>query len=107
MATDKKIMKYRQGDVGIYEVSSIPKGAIKIKDKTLAYGEFTGHSHRFEHPEFIERYEYEGKKYLQVIQADTLYHEEHNPIIIEPGMYEQIEEREYDPFVESTRTVLD
>lgn len=100
-------MKYRQGDVKLKPINQIPKGAKLLEDKTLAYGEHTGHSHRFIVNADIDRYEYEGKKYLLVHALTPLIHEEHNYQIIEPGMYEQETETEYDYIEESRKTVID
>jgi hypothetical protein len=100
-------MNYRHGDVALKRIKKLPKGIKELKDKTLAYGEFTGHSHRFADPKNIKRYVDGDRTYLEVLVATPLIHEEHNKIIIEPGMYEQIQEREYDPFLESIRTVID
>ena|SRR5258708_29180588 len=97
----------RQGDVLLKQIKTIPTNAKKLKDKVLAYGEVTGHSHRFEDPENIDRYEYEGKTYLQVYNPTPLIHEEHNPLIIPVGDYEQIQEREYNYIEESMKKVVD
>jgi len=98
---------YRHGDVLLKQIKVLPENKKELKDKTLAYGEVTGHSHRFEDPAQIKRYAVDGKTYLEVLNTGTLIHEEHKPLIIEKGIYEQIAEREYDPFIESARTVID
>jgi hypothetical protein len=100
-------MNYRQGDIGLFSIDSIPEKAKKLKDKTLAYGEVTGHSHRFEDENLIERFAYKNKTYLQVFNSVPLVHEEHKPLIIEKGIYEQIQEKEYSPFDEAIRKVVD
>jgi hypothetical protein len=99
--------KYRHGDVLLKQIAKLPSNKKVVKDKVLAYGEVTGHTHRFTDPRMINRYEADGKFYLEVAEVATLIHEEHRPLIIEKGIYEQIAEREYDPFLESARTVLD
>lgn len=88
---------YRHGDLLIRQIEELPKGLKKAQDKTLAYGEVTGHSHRFEDLSTVEVFLVNGelKKYLQVNMPSPLIHEEHKRIIIEPGMYEIINEREY------------
>lgn len=100
-------MKVRHGDILLKKIKKLPKNVKEIKDKTLAYGEFTGHSHRFMDSGVVKRYEADGKIYLELLQASTLIHEEHKPIPVEKGIYEQIQEREYDPFTESARQALD
>lgn len=100
-------MIHRQGDVLIRSIDKLPKEAKKLKDKVMAYGEVTGHTHRFDNPDLVDRYEYNEKLYLQVYQPATIIHEEHGPQVILPGLYEQIQEREYDYYEESLRTVVD
>lgn len=97
----------RHGDVCLKPITTLPKGAKQLKDKVLAYGEVTGHKHQFGNPSNIDRYELDGRLYLQVYTPVPLNHEEHETLIIDPGIYEQIAEREYDPFIESARTVID
>lgn len=98
---------YRHGDVLLKEIQALPKGSTVLQDKVLAYGEVTGHKHQFADASTIDRFQHQDKLYLQVYTPVPLNHEEHNTIIIEPGVYEQITEREYDPFLESIRTVID
>jgi len=102
-----KVKLYRHGDILLKQIESLPSNAKMLKDKVLAYGEVTGHSHRFQEPENIDHYEYEGKKYLLVRVATPLIHEEHLPQIILPGIYEQIQEREYSYEDEDARVVVD
>lgn len=102
-----KIVRMRQGDVLLVKIGKLPDGVTILKDKTLAYGEVTGHSHRFTQPENIERYELDGKLYLQVFQPTPLIHEEHQQQIILSGMYEQIQEREWNYIDEEMAKVID
>jgi hypothetical protein len=99
---------FRQGDVLLIEVKSIPK---KAKDVTpadrivLAYGEVTGHAHAF-YPEVVERHrglvekvlvadkpklkaklwDAGAERFLQVVEKTALRHEEHAAIEVPPGM---------------------
>jgi hypothetical protein len=98
---------YRHGDVLLKQVAALPNKSKKLADKVLAYGEVTGHKHQFGDSALVDRYQHGEKLYLQVYQPVPLNHEEHNTLIIDPGVYEQITEREYDPFLESIRTVID
>lgn len=98
---------YRQGDVLIKQINKLPKGLKKVKDKTLAYGEVTDHSHRFKDATPIELFLLNDAKYLQVNLPSPLIHEEHKKIIIEPGKYEITQEREYDYFENELRQVVD
>lgn len=87
----------RQGDVLIRQIAALPKGLKKAKDKTLALGEATGHSHRFADSSLVEVFlASDGMKYLQVLSSAPLIHEEHREIVILPGTYKVEIEREYD-----------
>ncbi len=97
----------RHGDVLLKQIDKIPASAKTLKDKVLAYGEATGHSHRFEDNSVVTRLSFDDKLYLQVGMPSTIIHEEHDSIIVPVGEYEQIQEREYDPFIESIRAVVD
>jgi len=112
--------KIRQGDVLLTRVKALPAKVKKIKDKTLAYGEVTGHSHRFVDDSKINRYEANSRIYLEVLQPVQLTHEEHNKWlqyqdgqyiphdgIILPGIYEQTQERTYDYIDEEMKKVVD
>ncbi len=99
---------HRQGDVMLKPVSDLPKDKTVLEDKVLAYGEMTGHSHRFADPSFIERYQgSDGLLYLEVLQDAELIHEEHHHQIIEKGIYQQIQEREFDYYDEALKKVVD
>ena len=98
----KKLKLFRQGDVLLRELKSIPKAARPQKHNgpiVLALGEATGHKHQI--AEELENVEVfvgpEGQIYLQVRAETALEHEEHAPIRIPPGKYERILQREYRP----------
>lgn len=87
----------RQGDVLLTPVMGIPKDAVEIEGPIiLALGEVTGHAHTIRLPE-SERHKVkycwtaEGERFLQVLERIEipLSHEEHGPIIIEPGLGKQ------------------
>ena len=90
----------------------------------LALGEATGHHHRFELNKLDpgvtvstvhERYGgYGGSGYRRdasyyIIEGGpaTLYHEEHNPLTVPPGLYRRNIIREYDHISDSFREVWD
>src|SRR5262245_19691074 len=99
---------HRQGDVLLKPIAVLPKNLKSVTDKTLAYGEHTGHSHRFADPSLVGLYAAaDGMRYLEVFQNADFVHEEHGPHIIEKGFYKQIQEREYDYFEEDMRAVVD
>ena len=100
-------MKFRQGDVMLERVEDMPSGSIKQKkDKriVLAYGEVTGHAHSIE-DETTEEYKFDVDVFLKVLNATKLKHEEHGAIVLEPGIYRVIRQREYTP--QEIRNVAD
>lgn len=106
MQADKFIA--RQGDVLIKQIEQLPDGIKRGKDKTLAYGEVTGHSHRFADPSLVELFlSNDGLKYLKVNAIAPLIHEEHKEIKIMPGLYEVLIEREYDYIDEELKVIRD
>ncbi len=82
---------YRQGDVLIMRVESIPADTIDITPQdgpiVLAYGEVTGHSHAFSRG-VVALLERGPRRYLRVTEEATIVHEEHDPITLAPGLYE-------------------
>jgi len=103
----KKLNQWRQGDVFIERIDHIPASAKAMppeKKTILAYGEVTGHHHRIESPH-VRRFEENGVTLLEIDQAVTLLHEEHDPITLEPGTYQATIQREYSP--EAIRSVAD
>jgi hypothetical protein len=92
---------YRQGDVLLKQVRSIPKTA-KLnppKDRiVLAYGEVTGHAHAIEDLESVDVFvKPDGTMYLEVKDQTAVRHEEHGTIVLPPGKYERVLQREYSP----------
>ncbi len=76
----------------------------------LARGEATGHAHRIV-DEFAEvrTHPWDTARYLVVdgVEPVTLEHEEHDPILVEPGAWEIRRQREYVPAARFTRWVSD
>lgn len=91
---------YRQGDVGIVPVKSIPAQAKPLKRDgriVLAYGEVTGHAHAIA-SRGVKVFEHEGTRYIRVPQRGAdLTHEEHGKITLAPGEYRVVIQREYHP----------
>lgn len=85
----------RHGDVIVISTKETPQGKEK-KDKALAYGEVTGHSHRMKGGD-TQVFEWNEKMYLKVTKRSTLTHEEHGEIEIPVGDYEVIIQRDYVP----------
>lgn len=101
---------YRQGDLLFREIECLPKGLKKKADKVLAYGEVTGHSHRFPDNANVALFlNAKNQTFLQVsdVAGSLIIHEEHNPFIIEKGNYEIINEKEWDYFEQELRKVVD
>lgn len=105
----KKIPRqYRQGDVLLQPIDSIPQTAKPRKGKvvTLAEGELTGHSHTITAPRRrLETYESEGVLYLLVKQPVTLEHQEHGGIVVDPGAY--MVRRQTEMWMDEVRQVAD
>lgn len=99
---------YRQGDVLIRQISALPEGQQKaIPTGILAYGEVTGHCHKIEKQQAAELLDVGGGMYLNVTAEGgvSIVHDEHSPIVLSPGSYEVIIQKEYTP--EAIRNVAD
>ncbi len=94
---DKKI--YRQGDVLIITVDSIPKGKKQTKIIRLANGEVTGHHHSIFSSGAIGFADDENglTEFLDVSAPVELEHQEHDTITIPPGIYRSVIQSEYTP----------
>jgi hypothetical protein len=107
--------QYRQGDVLVSRVRTMPVGATLVTDPRviLAHGEVTGHCHEVV-PVMDERCEMpaaqlfdapDGTRYLLVDRPCQLIHQEHHTISLAPGAYKVTRQREYSP--EAVRPVAD
>jgi len=99
---------YRQGDVLITSVDSIPDGA-KVLERdhlTLALGEATGHSHTItcERAELCEDVS-TLERWMTLPTESEVIHQEHDTITIPPGIYKVTRQVEYSP--EAIRNVQD
>jgi hypothetical protein len=96
---------YRQGDVLLVPSEHCPtSAAIRLPRQggrlILAYGEATGHAHAIESAEAELLEERSGGLYLRVLDSPDpvrLVHEEHGAIVLWPGVYEVVRQREYRP----------
>ena len=88
-------------------IEALPEKLEKVESDILAEGEATGHHHRLVGQALI--YETAEKtRFVEVSgQVATLVHEEHKPIEIEGGIYAVVNEREYNPFDQAMRRVMD
>ena len=83
---------YRQGDVLIERVDALPASAVEIPQHgriVLALGEVTGHAHAIaldDGPVKARLFDAGTERFLQVLAASILDHEEHAAIALEPGV---------------------
>jgi hypothetical protein len=97
---------WRQGDVFIASVPSLPRGAKLRPGGVLVEGELTGHSHRVADLRTAEVLQHGGELFLRVLaDTATIVHQEHGPITLSRGTYRVWGQREYSP--EAIRRVLD
>lgn len=91
----KPIFCVRQGDVllvdAAYRGDKSDEGKLVKPDGgvVLAYGEVTGHAHRIHEPKKARLIDVQAERYLQVVSEATLRHEEHGPIILREGRFQQ------------------
>jgi hypothetical protein len=107
MTWESNMRIYRQGDVLITEVASLPADVTVAPrddgDIILAYGEVTRHAHRISAPKRHAnlyrsqlRPDWEAK-YLTATAPIALRHEEHRTVTIPAGTYRVTIHREYQP----------
>ena len=113
MKNTKGMVWYDQGDVMLILVKMTKdkkKEWKKLDTNVLREGEHTGHSHRA-YPTGkakVALYTLAGMMYLEVLYDKAkILHQEHNEVILPPGEYEVMFQREYDHFAEEVREVLD
>jgi len=83
---------YRQGDLLIVPVEKIPDDARKADDTVLAFGEQTGHTHRLVGGEVMLT---KDQVYFTVAIPTPLEHDEHATLVIPPGDWKVVQQREY------------
>ena len=89
-------MLYRQGDILVEKIESIPKHAIKQKMLIIASSDTTGHRHRIKVRRSASLYETSTEMYLEVLKDTAeLVHPEHDSIVLERGFYRVWHQREY------------
>ena len=121
----EKQIKGHQGDVQFRMIETLP-AATRIENSPLAYGEITGHVHILTGD--VEMYESEGKRYAKVGEKQArLQHilegsmrdsacmtevkelpvADHKSILLSPGVYEFGIQKEYNPFEQIFKQVVD
>jgi hypothetical protein len=96
---------FRQGDVLLIKLDELPSGLV-LKDKVLAYGEVTGHKHRFESEQVCVFKDGQEQQFVKVEKTSPLLHEEHGTINVPKGVYRVVLQRELD-LLGVVRQVLD
>ena len=96
---------FRQGDVLLKEITKLPNNLV-VKNKILAYGEATGHHHRFVSEQVQVYKDNEGKQFVEVTEPSKLVHEEHAELEIPKGTYVVVTQREFD-VIQGIRQVQD
>lgn len=91
---NKQPKHWRQGDLLIESIESLPKFLKKRKNTVVLYGAQTGHSHYLKSGSV-----YDGRNdtiYLELPRKSQLLHDsDHNPIELPKGFYEVKRQREY------------
>ena len=107
----KNNVMFRQGDVLIRSTNITEKGDAIERDNgrvVLAYGEVTGHAHAIAAPN-AKLFALAGEMTRYLLQVTKtpveLKHEEHSTIVLPPGNYEVVRQREYTP--QGLRNVAD
>jgi hypothetical protein len=110
---DRDARQPHQGDVAIVSADSIPADAtLTDRDQgriVLAYGEVTGHAHAITDPDAELYTDGLNDRFLRVLAEGgvTLDHEEHSTIVLPPGDYRVIQQREFDLASGQVRVVAD
>lgn len=95
---------YRQGDVLLIPVKIIPKAAEPVAREggrvVLAHGEVTGHAHAIKDKRAALFRDPKLAAIFMRVSGDApvaLEHDEHTKIMIPPGSYQVVRQREYTP----------
>lgn len=95
--------QYRQGDILLIKVDTVPKQAKQRKASSrragfvLAEGEVTGHHHVVS-GERVQVLDAAQEVFVRIMRSEgTLSHDEHGVITIPPGEYRMVRQREYQP----------
>jgi hypothetical protein len=92
----------RQGDLLIRKIEKLPDGKRKKRaNGHILEGEVTGHVHRIAETQLDEAQVLDcGAGLFMTVTAEggvSIVHEDHNPIVLPPGNYEVVRQREYTP----------
>ena len=90
----------RQGDVLLVPIEYLPSNATAVKcdgPVVLAFGEVTGHCHQIKDSAKVRMWSAGAERFLQVMEAAVVSHEEHAPLNLAPGVYRLPAQVEYSP----------
>lgn len=95
----------RQGDVLVRRINALPKNikpaAAEGGRFVLAHGEATGHHHSFALSDRVALFREDGSGgglFLSITGAPApLEHQEHTALVLAPGDYHVVRQREYSP----------
>ena len=90
----------RQGDVLLVPIGCLPSNATAVKcdgPVVLAFGEVTGHCHQIKDSAKVRMWSAGAERFLQVMEAAVVSHEEHAPLNLAPGVYRLPAQVEYSP----------
>ena len=88
-------MIYRQGDVLLISIEAFPEKK-KKKSLVLVEGEITGHCHQFNDPTIVSVFEANNEQYVEILGTAELFHEDHDNLFIDKGLYRVVQQREVD-----------
>jgi hypothetical protein len=90
-------VQFRQGDVLFERIEDLPEETMPMAGDVLFIGEQSGHAHRLESVATAELFEGRAGMFMRVTAPTAVVHEEHRPILFEPGLYRVWRQREYRP----------
>lgn len=100
-----------QGDVFFLKVNHIPDGKKVVQPSPEGYiiakGEISGHTHKIEDFVNVILYQVGDVYYIKCLKPVSVIHNEHKPIVLEPGIWRVGIQREYDYMTEISRKVID
>lgn len=103
-------MIYRQGDVLIMAIDSIPQDAQPMtadnkQRYVLAEGEATGHAHALKNVDTVDVFTLADALFIRAGTAVEIVHEEHATVTLPAGLWQVVRQFEYTP--QAIRRVFD
>lgn len=105
-----------QGDVPLTRINALPEGLKKVAPQgdrfILREGEATGHKHSVPVKDATLFIDEKGQMFYKVdspmeVEHDSITHQEHKPVVLDPGVYKVGHVKEYDPHAEESRRLRD